>query len=124
MQGGMRDFYKVLNFKNKKKAESIKKELEDLFKDNLAISIDSYTEYNKKSNVESNVESNVKSNVESNTVYELHLVTTFFNANYKQLEEFSELVDKKLEDILKKNPNIFTNENVWKYITNGTTNND
>ena len=98
MQGGMRDFYKVLNFKNKKKAESIKKELEDLFKDNLAISIDSYTEYNKKSNVE------------SNTVYELHLVTTFFNANYKQLEEFSELVDKKLEDILKKNDKVIFTE--------------
>jgi hypothetical protein len=108
-KGGMRgggNYSKELYFTNETTMNYIKRKLEEYFGDTITTSTYSYQNRNT-----------------GKTVYYINIQSQFMNPTRFQLNDFKELIDKKLQEILTKEPNIFTNKG-WNYITNGTTNNN
>jgi len=91
-KGGMRggNCVKILNnIKNKKIAEELKKDIDNLIPGDLVATIR-------------------KSNNESNNKYELRIYTeVFFNATPEKLRGIKETVDEYLKNILRETPNSF-----------------
>jgi len=108
-KGGMRgggNYSKELYFTNETTMNYIKRKLEEYFGDTITPSTYSYQNRNT-----------------GKTVYYINIQSQFVNPTRVELNDFKELIDKKLQEILTKEPNIFTNKG-WDYITNGTTNNN
>lgn len=53
--------------------------------------------------------------------YYMLIQSQFTNPSHDELNDFKNLIDKKLQEILQNEPNIFTNKS-WEYISNRTTN--
>ena len=97
--GGGQQFYKEISVNTKEIAELIKKQLEDSFEGKIAVVIEFY-----------------------NNIYYLHISTNLLDKDYKNLEDFSKNVDKKIEEIFTGKPERFEIEKDWDIINAWTTN--
>ncbi len=93
MRGGMQQFHKEISVNSKEIAELIKKELEESFKDNIAVNINFYE-----------------------NIYYLRITTNLFKKDYKNLEDLSKKVDKKIEEIFTGKPERFEIVKIWDII--------
>ena len=101
MRGGMMQFHKEISVKTNEIAELIKKKLDESFKDKLVVSINIFI---------------LSSGYPEVKLYELSLDTSFWEAEYIELQQFGRLVDDKLKEILTETPNSFTIIKEWDSI--------
>jgi hypothetical protein len=93
MRGGMQQFHKEISVNTKEIAELIKKELKTSFEDHINVMIHFYE-----------------------NIYYLHITTSLWEKDYKNLEDFSKKVEKKIEEILTGKPERFKIVKEWDII--------
>ena len=93
MRGGMKQFYKEISVNTKEIAELIKKQLEESFEGKIAVYIHFYE-----------------------NMYYLNITTTFWDKDYKYLDDFSKEANKKIEEILIGKPERFNIVKQWDII--------